>query len=410
MGETNLSEFNDWLKEFYLPIVREQFKTQTILLDSRIITQDSENISGKQANLAIEGISFAGVGSRAESGTLPTPQPGRYTRLTIGMKYHYASLLITGQTLAASRDNSGAFADAMTTESNTKLRAFHMDINRQLIWDGNAILALVDGTPTTTAITIDAAGGLADDVNGDKFLSEDCDIDIYSSTGTLRGTCKITAVTEGSGTSTSAIITVDALPDGVLDGDYIYRAGAKGNEMTGLYGMASTTTTLHSLAPSSFRDWVATVVTGATAGTAEPLTKYRMEKLRSDMFHRGGNAVDFVLAGPGVSLTYGDLAARGGIMVNRVKVGTTDWEGADWGGRAIVEDSFMPKQRMFYLARRVLTLYQMNEPSWLSNTSGSILDRVYGTDTYRADYGWYSLLGCSMRRGIGMLSDITELS
>ena len=97
-------------------------------------------------------------------------------------------------------------------------------------------------------------------------------------------------------------------------------------------------------------------------------------------------------------------------MVNRVKVGTTDWEGADWGGRAIVEDSFMPKQRMFYLARRVLTLYQMNEPSWLSNTSGSILDRVYGTDTYRADYGWYALLGCSMRRGIGMLSDITELS
>jgi len=407
----DLSEYDDYLKEFYLPAAREQFLKQTILLDSKVITRDSENVSGKTAYIAIEGLSFAGVGARADgSATLPTPVKGKYGRIGVGMSYQYAAMEITGPTLAASRNDRGAFESAMTSETSTKLRAFNMDINRQLFDDGNGILCLVDGTPdlATGVITIDAAWGLANDTNGDKFLSDGCRLDIYSPSGTKRGTCQVTALTEGSGSSTSATITVDAVPDGTADGDYIYRELGYGNEMAGLRSFASTTSTLFGVSPTNFRDWKAVVKTGATAGTNQPLTQFRMEQVRSDMFHKRGRKCKFLIAGPGVVMTFADIASRGGIMVNKAKVGMTDWEGPDWGGRAIIEDSFCHPNRMYFIDPDPFDIFQMNEPDWLMGHGSSILYRY--ADIYRADYGWYCIPALSVRGACGVLQDITELS
>ena len=406
----DLTAYNSWLKELFIDGTKEQFRRMSIFFDSGIITQNMKDVEGTNAIVAVEGISMAGVASAAERGTLPTPRPGRYRRLTIPMTYAYMSLGLTGQVIKASRSNRGAFERAMVAESRTKMNAWFMDRNREMLWDGNAILALVDGTPTTTAITVDAAGGVADDINGHLFITEDCDLDFYAADGTYRGSATVTAVTEGSGTSTSAIITVDALPTDVTDNDQIFRKGARGNEATGLLGMASTTSTLYGLAPSAFRDWTCTRVTGATAGTTESLTKLRMERLKNTMRHRAGVDPKIVLCSPDVALTYGDLASRGNIMVNRMKIGTTDWEGIDWGGRAIVDDLFCPKNRMFYIAPEIFGVHQMGSPGWLPLAGGDVLYRIQGEDNYRADWAWYWLPAIYFRRGLGVLEDILTLA
>ena len=419
MATLTTSTFDPILKEFYLPLFEEQFDRQMVLMDEVIMKRDTEHVEGKNAFIAIEWENWAGTGSRAEEENFPDPQPGRYARTSIPMRYHYAAFRVTGQVLEASRSDPGAFAPAIQREMKSKITAFHKQHNRMMWGDGSGALCQVDGNPTTSAITVDNAYGIANDINGHMFFSPNVKIDIYSAKtgGAYRGTYKVTAVAKGSGTATSAILTVDsdAAADGVVNGDLIFLEGSRQNELMGLIGIIDAgnfVTTIQGLnnATSGEEDWAAQIHQGATAGTNEALSLLRMMGLWNDIAFTGTGTTAAIIGSVNMQLTYAMMAKNEGIQVNRSRLNAAPWEGLDFQGlTTVLADKYAPPNRFAFVDPSTLRMYEMARPQWLDRGTG-VLQRVGRTDVYEAIYFHYAEVGVSRRMANGMLEDVTELS
>lgn len=405
MASLTTTDFDDILKEFYLPLFEKQFVQQSVLMDDVILKRDSEHVEGKNAYIALEFETWGGTNSIAEGGTIVTPEPSDYARTQIGMTYHYAAFRITGPVMEASRSSAGAFAPALNREMTSKLDAFHRQINRQLWNDGSGALALVDdGSPDTT-LGVDAAYGIANDSNGHIFFGPNMNIDIWSAKtgGSNRGEARVTAVTTSQ-------ITLDTLPSGTTNNDVIFLEGSRGNEMMGLYGIIddyTVATTLQGLTSATQPQWIAQMHDGASAGTNEPLTRTRINKVLRDINHVGGGDTKFILGSPDVQLAYGDMAARNGIQVNEIDL-DNGWRGLSYNGIPWMADKFAIDNKAAFIDPSALRIYEMARPQWLDRGTG-VLKQVGRTDVYEAQYFWYAELGVSSRRKLGFLNDISVL-
>jgi hypothetical protein len=409
MANLTMSAFDNILKEFYLPLFEEQFNRQTVLMDEVILKRDSEHVEGKNAYIGVEWETLGGTDSIAEGGTLPTPEPGDYNRLQIGMKYHYARFRITGPVIDASANDPGAFAPALQREMKSKITSFLRHANRMMMGDSSGALARVDdGSPDTT-LGVDAAYGIADDNNGTLFFTPNMNVGFYSAKtgGTARGAARITAVNKSTN-----IITINALPSGTSNNDFITRELSSENEMMGLLGIIDTSdfvTTLQNINGSTETRWQAQKRQGSSAGTNEALTLLRMQLLWDDVTFQGGGTPKFLLGSSGTALTYAMMAKRENITVNKMTL-DGGWSGLDFNGQApVIADVMCPKNRLFYIDPSTLRLYELTRPQWLDRGTG-VLKQVGDTDVFQATYQWYAELGVSNRGKNGVLEDITELS
>jgi len=409
-----MSAFDNILKEFYLPLFEEQFNRQTVLMDEVILKRDSEHVEGKNAFIAVEWETLGGTDSISEEGTLPTPEPGDYNRLQIGMKYHYARFRITGPVIDASASDPGAFAPALQREMKSKITSFLRHANRMMFGDSSGALARIDDASPDTTLGVDAAYGIANDDNGTLFLTPNMNLTFASAktSGTNRGTARVTAVNKSTD-----IITVNADP-GVSNNDFIFRENSSDDgtgttkEMMGLLGIIDTTdfvTTLQNINGSTETRWQAQHRTGSTAGTNEALTLLRMQLLWDDVTFSGGGQPKFILCNQRTALTYAMMAKRENITTNKMSL-DGGWSGLDFNGQApVIADVMCPPNRMFYVTPETLRLYEMARPQWLDRGTG-VLKQVGDTDVFQATYYWYSELGVSNRGKNGVLEDITELS
>jgi hypothetical protein len=404
MASLTLSDYDDILKEFYLPLFEKQFVHQTVLMDDVILKRDSEHIEGKYAYIPLEFETWGGFGSVGESDTLPTPEPSDYARTRVPMAYHYAAFRLTGPVMEASRSQSGAFAPSLNREMTSKINVFHRQINRQLWNDGSGVLALVDdGSPDVT-LGVDAAYGIANDDNGALFIGPNMNLNFQSakSGGTDRGNARVTAVS-------GSTITIDADP-GVSDNDFIFLEGGAGNEMMGLYGGIdnySIVSTFQNLTSATQPSWISQIHNGASAGTAEPLTRTRINKVLRDVNHTGGGDTKFILGSPDVQLAYGDMAARNNIQVNEIDL-DNGWRGLSYNGIPWMADKFAPENKAAFIDPSALRIYEMARPQWLDRGTG-VLKQVGRTDVYEAQYFWYAELGFGSRRKLAWLNDISVL-
>jgi hypothetical protein len=411
MASLTRADYDDILKEFYLPLFEAQFNQQSVLMDKIVMKRDSRHVEGKNAYIALEFESWGGVGSAAEGGTLVTPEAGIYTRTQVPMRFHYAACRLTGPVMEASKSNAGAFAPAWNREITTKINTFHRQVNRMQWNDGSGVLARVDGIGSSPTLGVDAAFGIANDTNGLQFFSKQMNVNFQSakSGGTDRGDARITAVAPSA---TAPTITLDADP-GVSDNDFIFIEGAAGNEMMGLLGLIDDNnyvTTLQNITTNSgdYQDWVAQVGQGATPGTAEALSYHRINQILRDVNFYGGGDTKFILGDPNVQLTYADMARRERIMVNNVKL-DGGWEGLSYNGIPWMADKFAPANRAAFIDPSSLAIYEMSRPAWIDRGEG-VLKQVGRTDVWEAQYGWYAEFGVSSRRKNGMLEDILTIS
>lgn len=414
MAALTTTTFDPVLKEFYLPMFEEQFDRQMVLMDEVIMKRDSEHIEGKNAYIAVEWETWAGTGSRNEEEEFPAPEPGDYDRISVPMRYHYAAFRVTGQVLEASRTDPGAFAPAIQREMKSKITAFHRHHNRMMFNDGSGVLCQVDGTPVTTAVTVDNAYGEANATNGHLFLSKNSHIDIWSAKtgGVLRGTYKVSSLTKGSGASTSAVLTLDsdAAEDGVADGDLVFVEGARGKEMMGLLGIVDDgafVATLQGLNDATDPDWKAFI--SGNSGTNRPLSTLLMLDVWNGVADNGGNT-GVIIGSRAMQTTYAMMAKNEGLPINKASLDAAYWKGLDFNGVGVVlADKYAPSNRFFFIDPSSLRLYEQARPQWLDRGTG-ILQRIGRTDVYEAIYFHYAELGVSSRMRNGLLDDITELS
>jgi len=134
-----LASYDEALKYMYLPAIQEYLNHDTILADK--IDTNEKDVSGKLAYIENHYGRSAGIGARADGGALPQASYQKYKKSEVSTKYNYGRVNFSGPTIAATRDERGAYAKVVQTEIEGIVEDLMKDINRQLWGCGYGIIS-----------------------------------------------------------------------------------------------------------------------------------------------------------------------------------------------------------------------------------------------------------------------------
>lgn len=386
------------LKEIYEPKVREQLENSTKAL--KRIEKSGEGITtevgGKYVAFPIHTRRNAGIGARNEMEALPTPGQQGFAGARVPLKYLYGGLRLTGQLFELAEKNYQAFASALDQEVDGLKNDLQKDLNRQVYGNSTGVIATVTADGANTVTVSDAS-----------FLQLGMQIDIVDGT-TFGNATPTVKVSDRQITSIVGNVVTYSGADGTLvAGDAIVRKGNANREWSGLGSMISATSVYQNLDPSIEPTWKSVI--DSNSGTNRPLSEGLMI-LMSDNIHQQGGDVSVIFASRGVRRAYYNL-----LVQQRQFVNTESFDGGfkglgfatDEGDIPVVVDNDCPKNRMYFLNEKEITLYREGEWSFM-NRDGSMWSRVTGFDAYEAQMYQYSEIGCHRRNSQGLLADITE--
>ena len=150
----DLAGFDNALKLNYEGPIREQLQSKQVLLAHIRKDVSRTTFRGKQTVIPIHTGRNTGRGVRAERGTLPTAGAQSHEQAIYNMSYLYGRITLTGQTIAASKDNKGAFARAMDLEMKGLAKDLAREQNRQLWHDGSGMLSAATDLGSSTTVTV----------------------------------------------------------------------------------------------------------------------------------------------------------------------------------------------------------------------------------------------------------------
>jgi hypothetical protein len=148
----NLSTLSNILKEYYLGPVAEQLNNEVLLL-SRLESR-SEDLVGKRAYVPLHHGRSSGVGARAESAPLPSAGKQAYEKAVYDLKYLYGRVEVTGPSMAKTKNEAGAFLQALKSELDGIRNDLKKDLARQVYGDGTATIATGTGNGNAGGTTI----------------------------------------------------------------------------------------------------------------------------------------------------------------------------------------------------------------------------------------------------------------
>lgn len=405
----NLSNMSSVLKTRYLGQIREQLNNAKVLM-AKIGRQD-QMVSGKNFTVPLHTTRNTSAGTGLGDGdTLPTAGQQGYTTTVVPNKYLYGRLEVTGPTIAASRDNVGAFVEALNSEVEGLQRDFERVFNRQLNGDGSGALAYWTAADNTSGTDVDDSLG-----NPFHHLYPTGTYDIVDATDDSAFVGEDIVITVGASGSTGVAITWTGTVTGSADGDYAIIANTKGKEMMGIAGIidngdvkASTgSTSLQELAVASNTFWKAQAF-----GSYSSMVPIAFEDIQ-EMIDTIATAsdyseddIDFLFSNYGVRRAYYKLC-----IAERRAVNTMELDGGfsavEFNGLPWVVDSQAKRNTIFAVVTDTMKIFRTSDFDWMEK-DGSYLNRVANKDAYEATLFHYGNLACLSRNGNGILKGVLE--
>lgn len=445
-----LSNYDEALKTFYLPAIQEQLNHATPLVD--MIETNEEDVSGKNATIECHYGRNKGLGARADGGALPDADYQKFKTCTVPMRYNYGRITVSGPTIAATRDDRGAYARALDTEIQGIVTDMMQEVNRQYWGAGYGVLARWRSTGGATSYTLqkkyygNSAGG---DGFGSTFgakyfeeISSGVPVVIASTSSsavvsfTVDGTdIAVSAIAESTDYDTitctnpsvsEAAGTFYVRPASLRSVSASSAAGYARLEMMGLRGLVtdedldqisifdgtntglSVNDPLQGLATGTYTWWKSTVetATGTRYGGQQNLTFNLMQKVFDKVEQKAGIGYgpDLILTTRAIRREYLELCQADRRRVNTMSL-DGGWEALDYNGVPLMVDNDAIDGEMYFLTLRDIQLYRMSDYDWMSK-DGAILSRITGYDAYEAVLFRYAELGIKRRNSQGVLADL----
>lgn len=441
MAYATLSTYDEILKTFYLPGIQDYLNHETILTD--LIETNETDISGKNATIEAHYGRSTGTGWRADGGTLPTATYQKYKTCTVPMKYGYGRIYITGPTIAATRDERGAYARALDSEIRGIVDDYKKEVNRQMFGTGYGILARWhSGTSTTVTVqkkyTGNSAGGNSfGSTFGAKYLVDRNDAyhATYASTGfTLVETnIAVSAVTKGAEYDTLTVTDIGT----PAAGTWYYRpgslaadaaSGAHRLEMMGIGGIVNNDD-LDDLSCndgstdgcSSYNDplqgldvatypWFTAIVDAHASGryAAQRALDLTLLQTMFDMVEEAAGkdyGPDLMMTTRAIRREYLELCQADRRFVNTMTL-DGGWSALDYNGVPFVVDNDAIDGEIYFLTLKDLQLFRMSDYQWMEK-DGAVLSRISGVDAYEAVFYRYAELGVKNRATQGVLTSLS---
>jgi len=412
----NIAAASEILKVRYIGTIREQLNNATVLL-AKIGRQD-QMVSGKDFTVPLHtGRNTSAGTGLSDGGTLPTAGQQTYQTTIVPNKYLYGSIQVTGPTIAATRDNAGAFVEALNSEVDGLMRDFKRDMNRQLNGNGTGWLAFLSASIDTAVGS--SVSSRVDDGIGNPFVhlpTTALSVDVLdATTATTQGTFSVTL---GAADSTSYAITSSSVTvaiSGSGDGDMLIRAGSMGLEMMGIEGIIDdgnphpsvNATGLQGLAVASHPYWKAQVVGSYSSPAAlafEDLQQV-IDQIATTSDYSESD-IGFIFSNYACRRAYYKLC-----IAERRHVNTMELDGGfkavDFNGIGWVVDSQAKRESIFFIVPDTMKIFRTSDFDWMDK-DGSYLSRVANKDAYEAVLFHYGNLACLSRNGNGILKGVIE--
>ena len=400
----NLAAANDILKDDYLPDIIDVLNNNTVLLQN--IESNSTDFQGKRAYLPLKVGRNQGTGSRPESGQLPSPGNQQYDSAYWDMTHHYQTIKVTGQAIAAMKNDDGSWTRAIDSEVQGAVKDALDDFNRQLFGDATGILADPGNALNGTSFTVDTSrylqvGMLIDfiEINTGLPLSGGQNVAIATIPSSLTFTTSTSVV--GATTSNTRIV----------------RHGNYGNEIFGLKAAVSSANPpqiagvdnlFGEITRTGNPFWQANEIGSATHGGILTLDLIQTGIDASDL--NAGGTIDFMITTHFLHRRYAQLN-----MQDR-RFPTADGKpiSYDGGYKALMyddievfKDKHCPEGYWFMLEKGTFHLFTGAEWDWMDK-DGSILYRPGREDSYEATLFAYKQLGCENPARNTVLTGLTQ--
>lgn len=407
----NLAAAANVLKVRYIGTVREQLNNEILLFKQ--LNKQIQMVSGKDFTVPLHtSRNVAAAIGLGDGDTLPDAGQQGYTTTLVPNKYLYSRIMITGPTIAATRDNAGAFVEAIQSEVDGVTRDMKRAINRMLHGDGTDALAYWTGAANTTPATLD-------DGQGNNFVhvlgTDKLDLIDFSAlpgaitklSGTTGIDFTITRLANGTYQAAWSVGTVA----GSADGDFLVKAGTAGNAMMGIRGVISDQNP--PLGPLQGVDAVANPYWQAQVfGNSGVLRQLAFEDMQEVIDAVATNSdytendIKLILTSHGMRRAYYKLCVAERRHVNTMKL-DGGFSALDFNGLGLVADSQCRKNVMYFLTPDTMSIFRTSDFDW-ADLDGSYLSRVANKDAYEGYLFHYGNLACLSRNGNGLLSDLIE--
>lgn len=389
MGAT-LSTIDSILKTQYLGPIREQLNMDVTLLSR--IEKDKESITGKGFTVPLHYGRNEGVGAKAEGATLPTAVNQQFKETIIPMRYLYGRGKLTGQSMKASANSTGAFARAIDVEMKGIQKDIKSELNRMLFGDGSGVLATCGTTSNSTTVVVGSTAKLRAGMVVDIIVTADG----TTSTGAVGRT--ITSIAS----STTFVISGAAI---TTDNTFsVYRNGARGIEVMGLSGIITNTGTLQSIDPATYAFWKANVL--SNSGTNRAITDILLQTGMDTVSQNSDGEVSAWYTTYGVK-----RAIQALLQADRQFVNTMEYKAGfktiSYNDIPIIADKDAVANTIFGADEKMLKMYMMADFDFMEQ-DGAILSRISGEDAYEFVLYGYMELGTHARNAHVKIADITE--
>ena len=402
MGQS-IANFSDALKIFYEGPIREQLNNEVAFLKK--VEHKKKGWNGSKHQSSVHLTRNWGIGSRADGGTLPTAGNQGYVASIVNAKYNYGRIEVTGPVIAASANDKGSFVRAVRSEIEGMVNDLKVDMNRQLMGKGDAVLCLASELHTAgdTVINVDSPGT--------RYLKKGMKIQ-NDYTGSAAA---VSTVNDKTQFTLTAALSANIANNAKI---IMYGAGTT-TECNGIMGLIDDSThqaICQSISRSAYPDWKSTVITGDSEGATQTLTESMLYQAFDAGNEKGNAKTDMIM---------GHHSARRALMEvldgqiqyvpQEIKAGVTT---LTFNGIPIFLDKDAPYNylgggtylansgMLYFIDSSTLKWYVQKDFHW-SDLDGNVMKHVADKDAYEAIFCVYANLGILKPNANSLLAGFT---
>lgn len=425
---TGITDLDSAMKILFNDPIVENVVTDSELLSLMTIdnnVQYEQSTGGRYIETAQYFQLPSGVGARGPGEYIPVPEGPVIKNSKVFLRKIQGVVEMQGDVMKRVKGNPGAYIDWMARALPDLVTRLNDSVDRMLLGYGAGIKARVNQASPTTTMPIDTAfgvtlGGTALTNAWLNFLEGERIVFSATAAGTaLRNaganqSAKVLSVDQtGLG-----VLTIDVLPTGVLDNDFIFEGDAAGSsnqnaagenrEIMGLLGMVDDGTvlaTFQGLARATYRLWNALSIDGSdatldnNAGFNGVLSEDLLMYADDQSAVLGGGKIDVL-----VTSRFGVRSYWKSLKVDRVFNDPRTYQGGKTGAPILLGDRTlqikacrkMSPQLAFGLTTSTFKRWEVDGYQWDDKT-GAIWNRVTdGTgrkDAFFAVGDWYMEIG-----------------
>ena len=357
-----------------------------------------------------------GIYARADRGTFGNSSTDAPSLAEVKAKFVYALFQISGPTISATRDNPGAFEDALALQLDQTITGSKLDMARMILNYQFGIIGTVKGRSSSTVITAYNPFGLGDYLQDRplrNILRANMPIDVRAATGTSTPGA---ATSAASSTVTSVVnttvstVTMTAESGTFAATNVICRDGNYAMEPDGFFTAVGTgPTTYLGITKSGLTGWNGVVTDAAAGGSAcVALDPDMLRDTMDTIMEVSGEAPDLILANYkqrrniynlyAPQIRYAPMVLPAGLRENTLA----------FDDIPVVAERFFPPEHIGFVNTKSWYHAIDKDVEWIQGLNGTVLHFMLTADLFLAVLRTYRNLACLYPASNGYISSLAE--